>query len=61
MNLIAAVPDEKEMEFVTESETELATPMGSSKMKVKMENLKINEPVEFKWVDVKAKKQEKVN
>jgi hypothetical protein len=50
-----AVPQEQEIELVTEAETEMDTAMGNSKMMVKMDDIRVNEPVEFKWINITKK------
>jgi DNA-binding XRE family transcriptional regulator len=50
--------DTVEVELPTETEVEMQTTEGVSKTHTKMNNMKINEDIEFKWMDVKAKTQE---
>jgi hypothetical protein len=51
--------DTVEVEMPTETEVEMQqTTEGTSKTHTKMNNMRINEGIEFKWLDVKAKTQE---
>jgi hypothetical protein len=44
---------------VTEAEGEMQGIHGMSKSKMKWKNIKINEPVDFAWTDVKKGMEEK--
>ena len=50
---VVEAPAENEIELVTEAETEMESGVGKSKMTMKMEGIKVNEPVDFKWMEVK--------
>ncbi len=45
----------KDIEMPTEVETEMETISGKSKIKTRMRNIKVNEPVEFRWKEIKTK------
>jgi hypothetical protein len=47
------IPEEGEIEFPIEAETEMESAVGNSRMKITMTGIKINEPVEFKWMEIR--------
>ncbi|HPI03538.1 MAG TPA: hypothetical protein PKZ78_06855 [Candidatus Goldiibacteriota bacterium] len=55
------VPEIDEVEMVTESEGEIVTPQGTAKTKTQLKDIKVNEDVQFKWLDVKKMREEKKN
>ena len=49
------ISEESEIEFPIEAETEMESAIGNSRMKITMAGIKVNEPVEFKWMEIKKR------